>query len=692
MGLYKVILADHGIVPGVLSKDGNGHYSTAQYNQAYNNGVGIQSAIDFAAANGYSGIVLPKNTYSLVYHTADSYNNGIIYARSNQEINLGGSKLEVIYDSTESSPYNTYLVDPFRVVGVVIMTLNVYNVKICNGEIKGDIYQRSFIDGGEAYIEQTYGIFANTNSYNIEILDLDIHGFMGDGITGSTRSFAGDISFIVEPVGDMVTGYYETNGSISVRPDAFYSQNIIPIDRAALKSKSPLYPNVIQLQTAGGYTRVPLFKNTVVEVLFFNSSGTFISKIPVVYLDKIVLPYNATGVRLQLTKQTPAATMTHPYFAFTQPASSKLDITRCLIHDNHRGGLSNLPDDTKVFKNDIYHNGMDSSINAPYFPDSTRYAINCEDAVSRNLIIEDNNIYSGYNCLLMGCYNFEVINNTITNFSGISAIHIYDVFNAVVKNNRIYNSNFISFTEVGQFVRNCFASENTVVYGLSSITMGLTNTVNLKLTNNKFEALSYYILNFGDSKIAENEFKFISTSFVSNFFDVNNFSDNKLLFPSDVVQVLYYDNRGGKNNFFKNAKIERSGDMGLTFNFDNDTLENCSIVPSCNLPGNRSLNFKNCSLTGCYIEPFRKTDTSPSVSVLSFDNCDINISNNRLIYLNYGNLQNLSIKIDFTNSKLNYSNPNTKLIDKIAMPTGVAKLAISDTQVNGNPNFETNIF
>ena len=276
MELYEVDLQQFGIIPGSFSKDADGHYTTEQYTTAFNNGVGIQNAIDFARDNGYTGIKLPKNIYTLTYHKYtlyDDYTRGIIYLRSNQELNLGYSTIEMIFDSTQRSPYHTYESDPWRLSGWVFVTQECHDAKICNGEIKGDIYLRSFTDSASGWNrelgqENTSGIYIFAKSHNILIENLDIHGFMGDSISMTTRGASSTITYFITPTGNLLTGYIKDDGTIISAPGAFYSENIIQIDREMLKTKSPLNPNTLQLQTGGGYTRIPDFKDHYLEIAF----------------------------------------------------------------------------------------------------------------------------------------------------------------------------------------------------------------------------------------------------------------------------------------------------------------------------------------------------------------------------------------------------------------------------------------
>lgn len=710
MGLLKVDLTQFGITAGSFSKDGNGHYSAQQYTNAYNNGVGIQNAIDYARDNGYSGIILPKNTYSVCYsksNATNSYTWGILYPRSNQEINLGGSKIEVIFDSTQKSPYHTHSeIEAWKLSGAVFVTLNVQNVKIHNGVIKGDIYNRSFSDGGSGFNsekgqEQTYGIHIFSSSYNIEVANLDIHGFMGDSITMSTRSFQQIYGYFVAPTGQMITGYIKSDGTIIAGAGAFYSENIIAIDRTALKNSCPLFPNLIQLQTGGGYTRIPDFIDHYLEVALYKSDGSFIEKRPIKYLDKIVLPKDATGLRLQLINQTVGTTMAHPNFNLTQAASSDITIRNCKIHDNHRGGISNASDNTLICNNEIYNNGMDSGINAPTFPDSTRYQINFEDTVSNNVIIRDNNIYQGIQAFIIGSYGALIENNNIHNVQYI--INIGTAKTVVIRNNELRH--FVNILIGGNSKElttaiiegNQFYSEfNTILFG------GVAGNVSVYFNRNivrtkGFDINTDYKANNSGKVYLNNNYFYSRKRTVDDAWQIfrivaDEFFNNTVEFEG---QTLYNANinygKGGFNKF-KNITINNEFAFAsvsyINTQYNNDIFINSQINSTLSTGVySHKITFNNCQFDNTVINAYGRfyADRTYQKSVLVLNNCTLDIYTKNTIRCDSQALNQIEYKIHLKDCTLNYMTTPPKLV--IGGGNGKVTVVATNTTVNGNPDF-----
>ena len=83
---------------GIVAADYVAPFTAAMYEVAYQNGVGIQNAIDDAKAKGMERITLPAGNYPLCYHAAaDEEYNAIIDA-SGIDFYGYGVKLYVIYD------------------------------------------------------------------------------------------------------------------------------------------------------------------------------------------------------------------------------------------------------------------------------------------------------------------------------------------------------------------------------------------------------------------------------------------------------------------------------------------------------------------------------------------------------------------------------------------------------------------
>ena len=408
------------------------------------------------------------------------------------------------------------------------------------------------------------------------------------------------------------------------------------------------------------------------------------------------MPYNATGVKLQLIGQDIAETMPYPHISFTEIANSHITVKDCKIYDNHRGGISNCADNTLIEGCEIYNNGMDSSIGAPLFPDSTRYAINCEDAVSRDVIIRNNHIYYGINGLLMGCYNAVIENNIFNNINGVG---IYSNNTTVVKNNKFYNSNGIFIMgSVEEFV--CYFENNIVINEFKVINIGTSNKKgNLYIINNYFKIRGFYIN-------APSETNLIKVVFNNNYVEtrphpaLNNYADLMLIasecynnhFKYQNVNATFYEHyiKGG-NNTWENARLNiRSVDHPKVL-FTNDTFINCIFVGFIGTTDTEyEFKFQSCTFINTTIG-FRgnyvpRRDEVKSHMILF--NCDITIDSSNLFTAQSYSTSPFNYYLYMKDCIINYINTvKPKLIFYASAP-GRLFVNIENTRVNGNDNFE----
>ena len=175
-----------GITEGYFEKDENGHYSEAQYQRMYKNGVGFTNAIEWAYKNNYKGVVFKRGDYCFCSRlNSAGRSRACIFVRNiiDFDINLGGAKLYLLKDSNKQSPYSEItLDDPFAERGVVIMMQMVKNVQIHDGEIIGDRFLRNYTNIKESQFDKTNGIMQEGFCYNTKLYNLSIRNFMGDAI------------------------------------------------------------------------------------------------------------------------------------------------------------------------------------------------------------------------------------------------------------------------------------------------------------------------------------------------------------------------------------------------------------------------------------------------------------------------------------------------------------------------------
>lgn len=672
--LYKVILKNHGIIEGSLLKNSGGFYSLEQYEIAYKNGKGIQGAIDFADKNNYSGIVMPKGDYSLCYYEnnqTNTYTSSIINPKSNQIIDLNGSKFDVIYDSVNRSPYHLKTNEPWRLMGDIFGLQNVINVEIINGELKGDIYNRSFTDTGTGFnsekgMEQSYGIKILQNVNNVKIENMNIHGFMGDSIAMATRGFQADT--FMKGVGSLYTsGYYKLDGSIVSKAGSYYSTNYIEIDREKLKRLSFNQPNTLQIQTSGGYYRVPRIKNAGIEVIMFDEDNIFVKKIVKKYLDHIELPLNVKYLKMQFTSEDEDFRLVS--ISLTQPASSNVIVRNCKLHNNHRGGLSNFSDNTIIEDNEIYNNGLDSSIGAPQFPDTTRYAINCEDTVSSNVIIRNNNIYNHFNCMLIGCYNAKIYGNKISN-NIQSGVYVVSNFTTTVTDNVFTESNSLYAGNSGESQK-CLFKNNIIQNKIKSTSIYTKDEKTyIEATGNLFEAPQVTINGLSENIFFENNKIFITENFESSTdlpstAKINSFKNNYIEGVNGIKQ-LNFKCKNSESNIFKNIMLNLSFDENeKIIKFTREKYLSCDLRTMNLVEQDKKVILESCDIVDSKIRlpsTYSYSQNTGYNSSILLRNCYAYIYSNPLFYGQSYASQNINFEIKVKNSEIEYFvEPNPSL-------------------------------
>lgn len=508
--MYRVDLLKFGITKGALPNPTSTEDNV--WNIAKNTTEGINAAMLYAYDNGYSGIRLPKGNYTVVYllNTDHSYlNNRALVPYSNQIVDLGGSTIDVLYSSEFPSPFREYHRDKpaYYLAGNLFETKRVSNVTIRNGELKGDVYRRTFKNDvagfrEERWMENTVGVKQGAGTYNCTFEHLNIHGFMGDGQSGSTHENGSSILRLevngavknkpLPPASNR--GVIGADGKIQPTKEGSFVSEKLYLDLEELYRRTPFSPRTFQIQGSGGYNRTPGLPNNNIKAVFYNDANQIVNIKTIRPFERVVLPFAAAYFRLQFNNINTTADRfpdsdveTAVTWTITESVSSGTVIRKCKIHDNHRGGIANPCDNITIENNEIFSNGMDCGIGAPIFPDTTRYQINFEDTFANNATIRNNEIYNGFNGILLNIENVVVEGNIISDLS--SGVILYSSVNtAVVKHNKFYNTN--SFRYQGYNKGTHIFSENFVHGG----GLNLDNvTANLRLSNNLIESDSLYI-------------------------------------------------------------------------------------------------------------------------------------------------------------------------------------------------------
>lgn len=181
--IYAIKASDWNLTVGEMQKDANGHYSSLQYSQMWQNGKGISDAVKYAYDNGYTKIVLPKGTYCFCTRSTNvTLPSIVLYDLNNVDLDLNDSTLKLCVDSSENNPYENKT-NSYEKTGALVNISYCRNTTVRNGFLVGDRLERSYTQHLETHNESTTGISIGAGNRNISILDCDIREFMGDSIS-----------------------------------------------------------------------------------------------------------------------------------------------------------------------------------------------------------------------------------------------------------------------------------------------------------------------------------------------------------------------------------------------------------------------------------------------------------------------------------------------------------------------------
>lgn len=428
-------LEKYGITEGDV--DHKAPYSAEEYAIAHNNALGIQKALNDMAGNGIGEIVLPRGTYVICYQNPTG---GMWYANTGWEIvipsyvdfDLNGSTIRVLYDSDNRNPYDLSTNELYDLNGIVFMFSQTYNSTIRNGKILGDRYERSYSNSNEKVMEQTYGVIYQKGSTNCSVVDMEISGFMGDSVAGKPSH---DPDKGGNATGSTVFSNIALDDSGQEVTTGVYSHTFTS-DFQDLGNIVSVGGKMMTVRTNLGYTYEFKSDDGTFETFFYDADKNFLKKAEYEQCDNIPIPHGARYCRLMIVNSEAAGNETLSMtYQITPPSSQIATVKNCKFYNNNRGGMSNLPHDIVVEGCELYENGTAGTEGWPLLPDSTRYAINCEDTICRKIIIRNNNIHDGFNCILMSAKRCLVEGNVFRNFNGV--LGVYNGKDNILSNNWI---------------------------------------------------------------------------------------------------------------------------------------------------------------------------------------------------------------------------------------------------------------
>ena len=541
-------------------------YSLEEYEIAYNNMEGFKKALEEMSERGITNIIFPKGYYPMCYrcdltgypHFSHPV-NWCIRIPSYTTVDLNGSTIKIIFDSENKNPYDKSSNVPAKLVGMVFKFDKTYNSVIKNGKIIGDRYDRAYISStldNDKKAEQSYAIKITNGSVRGKIENMTLCGFMGDGITsdGNNDSDLGTI----ETLTTFYPGYVNSNGEYLTDVAGKYTTDFMDC--------SDLKTNEVVLRTNIGYTYIPDFANQLFEVVCYDENKNYLTTIQSEHLESIILKGGTKYIRIILSNEEEGLETISKIFQITTTPSAYFDIYNVEIFDCNRGGISNLPLDTIVQKCHLYYNGMANQVGWQLFPDTTRYAINCEDTVTRTLIIKNNYIHNCFNVLLVSAKYLFVDNNVFEDCTS-SIVSLYNSINCIISNNIVRRgSSIVSCTDYG---------DKTVI--VKDNLMERCGNIIGNVYNHKIIIDGNIIEGFVGLKIEGDNIKVTNNTFYSD-------ADNRNLYHSYLINAKF------SNNEFRIKHLEFSTSPCILnldkFSYDNliDVSQKKTCIPAyvCN--------------------------------------------------------------------------------------------------------------
>lgn len=384
---------------GIIAADYVTPFTADMFEVAYNNGVGIQQAIDDAKAAGQTEITLVPGNYPLCYHgTADGECNPIINACG---INFYGYgvKLYVIYEDVDgTNPYFTGDT-PGLSYGSIIET----DSDVCGFHLVGE--RRFRVDANTKYRDSSKGVSLVSTTNGNTIRDCLIECVSGDGIGAGQHmvQLAGwqNETFTSVEWDDATQTYVESNYK-------FVSQSHGGdwIDKTK--------PLLFRCATYFLYAVGPL------TVRCFDSEGAHIGVVQFWQGEYFYLPENTASWRLELSREVyHESDMTESWsFWLGNGTYCGTKIINCESRLNQRGGMSNLPNDVLVKDCYIHDNGNARDGMVQYY-DTTRFGIDIEDIWINRITIEGTRITDSFCGLLFRCGSVVLKNSIFSSGSGI---------------------------------------------------------------------------------------------------------------------------------------------------------------------------------------------------------------------------------------------------------------------------------
>lgn len=640
--IYNIELDRWGIQSGIPSKkveiiegiEAN-CYSNDSYYTAYNNIIGINNAINWAAGKGYNYIALPKGEYTTCY---TSRGENINISKSNITVDFNNSVIKVIFDSCKKNPYDTSVnTNAYDLGGSAIEIANCRNTIFCNCILIGDKIDRDFKVQAEKAVEWSYGIMAGGNSINIKILNCDVSLFMGDGMT----------------CGGGVYDYQQVGYNMG------YGQGVISDSGEVESSLEYCTSNYIDTlgykdfwYTGYGYTQgLTYLTNKNYTVGFYDYNYNYLGKNTDCWiLRTFTVPDNCRYIRIQVNESYVDSdgwysVLKNGYYG------QFIYFLKNYIHHNHRGGMSIGVNDLYIQNNYFYRNGQypDTDNNLPGFeqtngnPFMTRYHINMEDSQGWDTHIENNKFEDGRLGVAIRGLNSYVENNEFKN----CGILLYKLRRALIKGNKCGDFGTFAYNSTDISLRDWSITENEFtdfsISGDSPVTEISNNIINSKFST---DADIIKSLNNNIFKISKDVGYTTAISITDEQINGGSFIKEDIAVKNSITisnsNLTEVELRNEKIGLYGDCILENCVINNCSFSISdmaNITYRNCTIITN-------SDNISNNYATYPYNSALFDVNTGENGGLIILDNCSI-IQNNSQPLIGTPNnlLKNLDLEV-----------------------------------------------
>ncbi|WNH10054.1 right-handed parallel beta-helix repeat-containing protein [Thalassobellus suaedae] len=682
-------------------------FTTQEYDDAYNNGINLATAIKNAYDNGFRGVVVERGTYPLASNAGSTtIASGsasiamLLTGLKDFNINFNGSTFFLIYDSNNKSTYDTsadaaHLL-PYQGIRIEKST----NLSITNLEMRGDNYMRSWITGEDGDIG-CYGIVLSKGTVGIKIENYIGHGFRCEPLAinaGGTgyKSLTWTSGGIDPSTGDEIveTGSFRTQLVEAITTTGTYE----------------LINNSVTL-IGSGYVRELKFKNSIFQIAYYDASSVFIMSETSAQNKLNHLPVNCKYVRYTVFDET-EVTPDYSSIIMTSGTPRSLEVNNSQFFYNMRGGIAGCANNT-IIRNSVFHNigqVIEDKLGWMAYNDTTTFGINVEDGMSDFLRIEGCRFENVDHAFLTPACQTIIFKNNISEGNTYSSV-INTVKYAEVSGNIFYGNNYTDglsvLSDSDRTGRSTKITNNTFVNSKLTATAINDDKNNIYISGNDYiNTKVEYEGNVIADKNVHSGFVGAFTSPVSaiNVLLFNDIIEEKEGFGSWQRYVISARNKISssiiniKNSVARNTitdaidvpSIYYKSETEQTISYEWDisnvieqnqygtTYENLNLYYGSgnsydSLP-NLTVNFNNTKLINSRFNLGRRTTINGGVLTLNFNNCVLDFTDASSLYILTNSYTNTGGQLIMNFDNCTFKSDTSKTI---AITTGVSIVGLT---------------